>query len=176
MKKFLFLAIAAIVMTLVPSQMNAQRGRFGGRNSSDTTQMRRQWDPAKMVEMRVKYMTEQYKLSEEQQAALKALFTQQTPDFSKMQRGRRQKWTKEQRDSIKTARKAQSEKYEAELKSILTEEQYAQYKKDEEARMKAFQERQNRMRQRMPMLNGEGSFGEGRPNNNMGGNMGNDDF
>lgn len=167
MKKLLFMMMCATMMVMSTTQADAQRQRHMGRRSNDTTQVRRQWDPAKMAEMRVQHMTERYKLTAKQQTALKELFQQQAQtQRPNMPRGKRPKLTKEQRDSINTARKAQTEKFEADMKKILSKEQYAQYKKDLEERIKAFQERRNRMMQRMPMRDGDGGFGPGRQNNN----------
>ncbi len=166
MKKFLFMAMAAIMMVLVPTQVDAQGKKRPDRNPNDTTKVRRQWDPAKMAEQRVKMMTESLKLTEEQQTKLTELFKSQTPNFPRQKGGKRQKMTKEQRDSINTVRKAQMEKFEADIKSILTEEQYAQYQKEQEERMKAMQERRNKMMQRMPGNGENGGPGEGRPIDN----------
>lgn len=107
---------------------------------------RQQMDPAKMAEARVKQMTKKYGLSSEQQTKLKALFQEQAKNMPN--RGNRQgRMTKEQRDSVRTVMDKQREKFDASIKEILTEEQYAKYTADQKARAEEMQKRMQERKQ-----------------------------
>ena len=107
---------------------------------------RQQMDPAKMAEARVKQMTKKYGLSSEQQTKLKALFEECSKN--RPTRGNRQgRMTKEQRDSVRTVMNKQREKFDASIKEILTEEQYAKYTADQKARAEEMQKRMQERKQ-----------------------------
>ncbi|MBQ8097912.1 MAG: DUF4890 domain-containing protein [Bacteroidaceae bacterium] len=169
MKKLFLIAAALFMMSMAPAQISAQteannsrpqmrQGR-GGRGG---------FDPAKMLEARIKRMAEQYQLTEDQQKELKALFEEQAKNFQRGNNGRRrgegnikrEKLTKEQRDSLKTAMEKQRTDLETKLKKILGDEKYAQYQKDEKARMEEMRKRMEQRRQ-----NGGGGFGGGENGN-----------
>ena len=116
---------------LAPVQMNAQSDE----NSSTSTKRERP-NPTQMVEQRVKEMTTKYSLNTTQQKQLKELFTTQMQNRGGMKGGHKgfRNMTETQRDSMKTAMKAEREKFDISLKKILTTEQYTQYTKDEKAR------------------------------------------
>ncbi len=149
MKKFLFMAMAAIMMVLVPTQMNAQNKKQPSKNGSNKTQCDRQMDPEKMAEGRVKQMAESLNLSGDQQTKLLKLFKDNAPKCDKNNKG--EKPCKEQCEKDKKNCQNGMNKLDAEIKKILTEEQYAQYQKEEQKRMKSMPERGNR-----PEKNGEG--------------------
>lgn len=156
MKKLMMILSALVLMCMAPIQMSAQN-----ENQKSEKNSRRQFDPATMAQQRAKQMAEKYSLTEEQQTKLTTLFTEQMKNFQGGQRGRgrngqRQNFTKEQRDSMQTAMKAQREKFQNSLKEILTEDQYNQFVKDQEARMKQMRERRgNGPRERNNRQNNE---------------------
>lgn len=146
MKKLFLMAISLMAATFVPSTICAQDATTSATTQQNTARLQRpKFDPEKMAERRVAEMTKKYSLTADQQAKLKTLFKEQAASRKHNgnggPRGQRQKLTKEQRDSIHTAMKAEREKFDTSLKSILTDEQYANYKKDEQARMEQMKNR-----------------------------------
>lgn len=146
MKKLFLMAAMLTAATLVPSTTSAQDATTSATTQQNTQRLARpKFDPEKMAEQRVANMTKKYNLTSDQQTKLKALFKEQAasrkPMGNRGQKGQRKKLTTEQRDSIQTAMKAQREKFNTSLKSILTDEQYAQYQKDEQARMEQMKNR-----------------------------------
>jgi len=84
--------------------------------------------PEERAAKRVEMMSKRYNLSEAQQAQLKTLHQKQGQEMAAMrgQRGQSQKISQQQREAMK----AKHEQFNAELKGILTPEQYAQYQTD----------------------------------------------
>lgn len=146
MKKSILMAVSLMAATFIPCAVSAQDATTSATTQQPKQQLQRpKFDPEKMVERRAANMTKKYGLTSDQQTKLKALFKEQMssrkPGHKGGPNGNRQKLTKEQRDSLQTAMKAEREKFNTSLKSILTEEQYAQYQKDEQARMEQMKNR-----------------------------------
>lgn len=169
MKKLFVAVMAFAALVMAPVSMNAQGERPDSTRQGDPRMQR--MDPAKMIEQRVKQMTERYGLDEDQQEKLTALYEEQQekmkermgqggpqggPQQGGPQQGERKELTEEQRDSIQAAFKAEQEAFDASIKEILTEEQYTKYKEDEANRQ---QRRQGQPGEGGP----QGGPGEGQP-------------
>ncbi|WP_210486140.1 hypothetical protein [Rufibacter aurantiacus] len=84
--------------------------------------------PEEKAAQKAQKLTEKYSLTQAQQTRLQALFLRQATETSALKaQSRAAEGAKPQEREAYKARKAQ---YEAELKSILTPEQYAQYQAD----------------------------------------------
>lgn len=146
MKKLFLMVSALFLMSIVPAQLSAQENGDNHVSEQVERKDRPKMDPAKMVENRVQRMAKEYSLTNEQQQKLVALFKEQMQDRKGGRRGGFREMSKEQRDSMQTAMKAQREKLEIGLKQILTSEQYAQYTKDVKARMEKMREQMQQRR------------------------------
>lgn len=133
MKKLVVMMSALLMMSAVPAQMSAARS-----NDNQTEQgqkgNRQKMDPSKMAENRVKRMAKTYNLTAEQQTKLTALFKEEMQNH-KGKPGKDQKADCKDKADMKATMKANREKMDTKIKAILTSEQYAQYTKDEKARM-----------------------------------------
>ena len=116
MKKLVFLA-TTLLMFLAITVNAQQRGP------------RERMTPEQQATRTVERLTTELKLTDKQQADLKKWYTE---SFKK-----REEAMQQNRDQMKKDREAA----DAELKKVLTEEQYKTYKANEEKRMKEWQQR-----------------------------------
>ena len=129
MKKILLTIVAGMLMTVNVMAQEANQNR----------PERRQMDPKEMVKQRTNETVEKYKLSEEQAAKLLDLNTKfmgkipMGPMAGMRGQGRRPQGQMGQMGNREEMRK-NMEAYSAELKTILTEEQYQAYTKDQQNR------------------------------------------
>ena len=137
---FIKIAVASVMLAIGTLAANAQPGgQFGG-----------QFDPAQMTKMRVDRMKESLKLNDDQCKKLTDLFTKEQEEMMKMFQSGGQGQMPDM-EAMQKRRDAQN----AELKKILTEEQY-----------KAYEEQQKQMMSRM------GQGGQGGPRGGQGGPRG----
>ena len=126
MKKILLTIVAGMLMTANVMAQEANQNR----------PERRQMDPKEMVKQRTNETVEKYKLSEEQAAKLLDLNTKfmgkipMGPMAGMRGQGRRPQGQMGNREEMRKNMEA----YNAELKTILTEEQYQAYTKDQQNR------------------------------------------
>lgn len=148
MKKILFMMLALVCSTFF---VIAQRPQ----------QKREQMNPEQMAEMRTERMVKKYGLNDEQKTKLLELNKKQTENMklmrpktlpkdslkamSKEEKKAYKKELKEQKEAMEENMKKNEENYQAELKNILTSEQYANYQKDEQTRMERRQGRRGSM-------------------------------
>jgi Spy/CpxP family protein refolding chaperone len=153
MKKLFVMVSALFLMSIVPTQLCAQENSDNQVSGQVQRKGRVKMDPAKMAENRAQRMAKEYNLTNEQQLKLVALFKEEMQNGKGGLRGGFRGMSKEQRDSMQSAMKAQREKLETGLKQILTSEQYAQYTKDVKARMEKMREQMQQRRNGNPAGN-----------------------
>lgn len=151
MKKIIFMLVALFCSSLF---VNAQRPQ----------PRRERMNPEQMAEMRTQRMVEKYGLDDEQKARLlelnkkqmenrrqvrpKALPKDSLKAMTKEEKKAYKQEREEQKKAMQETMKKNAEDYQAELKKILTSEQYASYQKDEQARMERRQSRRGSMDRR----------------------------
>lgn len=139
MKKIVFLATTLLLF--VAFSVHAQPNRQG--------QQRERPTPEQQAIRTVERLNQELKLTEQQQTELKTWFTE---SFKK--RNENFEKNKDNRENMREQMKKDREATEAELKKVLTEEQYKTYKANEEKRQKERQQRGQR---------GPGNHGGGYP-------------
>ena len=161
MKRMILALVAIMTMTAAMAQGDNQQGR----------RERRQFDRAEMIKNRTDDAVKKYGLNEQQAAKLLELNTKYAdtmgprmggrrgggqggmrprPNFGDnngegAQPGQRPEMTDEMRAQMEKMRKEREEarkKYDEELQTIMTADQYKAYKADEEARQQQFGRRQ----------------------------------
>lgn len=140
MKKLFVMVSALFLMSFVPAQMSAQENNENQPSEQMQKKDHGKMDPAKMAENRAQRMAKEYNLTTEQQQQLVTLFKAEMQNHKGGPRGGFRQMSKEQRDSMQTAMKAEKEKFDSSLKKILTSDQYAKYVKDQKARMEKMRE------------------------------------
>ena len=118
MKKLVFLA-TTLLMFLVNAQQRGPRERM---------------TPEQQATRTVERLTTELKLTDKQQADLKKWYTE---SFKKREEAMQK--NRDNREAMRDQMKKDRE--DAELKKVLTEEQYKTYKANEEKRMKEWQQR-----------------------------------
>ena len=138
MKRMILALVAIMTMTAAMAQGDNQQGR----------RERRQFDRTEMIKNRTDDAVKKYGLNEEQAAKLLELNTKyaDTPrpnfgggDGQGAQQGQRPEMTEEMKAQMEKMRKEREEatkKYEAELQTIMTEDQFKAYKADQEKRQR----------------------------------------
>lgn len=148
MKKLMMTMVAALMLTAT-AMAQENNGRREGRN----------FDPAEMAKSQTERMVQEYGLNEAQQAKLLELNTQYAgkmrmggrggqrggqrfggPQGGNQQGGMQQgeRPSREQMEARMKEMQANREAYNAELKKILTEEQFSKYEEAEKQRMERF--------------------------------------
>lgn len=180
MKKIILTLIAVVAMSATSmAQQNGGRRQMGGQG----------FNPAEMIQRRTDQMVKQYKLTDEQATALKALnekFMGQRPQRPQMNdsvRAQRQRGQRNAQANGQNGQRGQrmgqggqrgmggfgfnNEEYTNELKKIFTEEQFKAYEKNQKDMQARFQNMRNNGNRRQGGGFG-GGFGGG--NNNGFGN------
>lgn len=159
------MAAACALMSLAPAQtMKAQDTEDSQsiQTQNRASSARRSLDPAKMAENRANMMVKRYGLTAEQGNKLKVLFqSEQTEMQKQMKQQKTSEMTDEQRAVRHKEMQERKTKLDAQIKEILTDEQYQKYTADKK-------NRQTRRFQRVPgdsqtrdaqRARGEGGFG-----------------
>ena len=123
MKKLVFLA-TTLLMFLAITVNAQQRGP------------RERMTPEQQATRTVERLTTELKLTDKQQADLKKWYTE---SFKKREEAMQK--NRDNREAMRDQMKKDREAADAELKKVLTEEQYKTYKANEEKRMKESQQR-----------------------------------
>ncbi|MFT2009231.1 DUF4890 domain-containing protein [Pontibacter sp. 13R65] len=96
--------------------------------------------PEERAKMRTERMAQKYELNKSQQNKLEALHLKQASEREAMRANRQQ--ASADREATKEAMKANHAQYQAELKKILNNKQYAQYKADRKEMQDRFEKRE----------------------------------
>ena len=123
MKKLVFLA-TTLLMFLAITVNAQQRGP------------RERMTPEQQATRTVERLTTELQLTDKQQADLKKWYTE---SFKKREEAMQK--NRDNREAMRDQMKKDREAADAELKKVLTEEQYKTYKANEEKRMKEWQQR-----------------------------------
>lgn len=140
MKRIVFWMVALLLMSGVAM---AQGNRQGGRQ---------QMDPKTRAERMTERMVKEYSLNEDQKQQLQDVNLTWVQKMAANQGGRSKdnkgaKMTKEEREKKMAEMKKSREDYDAQLKKIMTKEQYDSYVKKQAEREKQMKEgRQNRQK------------------------------
>ncbi len=147
MKKLGLVLFAFLAMSLgVMAQPDGGRRDDGRRGQ-------RMMSPEKMVERMTERQTERLKLTDEQKASMQALNTaymakMRQPRPEKKDEGEVKNMTKEERQALRQANmermKTVRAEYEAEVKKVLTPEQYAEFEKMQKERPQGNRQRGGR--------------------------------
>ena len=130
MKRIVFWMVALLLMSGVAM---AQGNRQGGRQ---------QMDPKTRAERMTERMVKEYSLNEDQKQQLQA-----ANQGGRSKDNKAAKMTKEEREKKMAEMKKSREDYDAQLKKIMTKEQYDSYVKKQAEREKQMKEgRQNRQK------------------------------
>lgn len=141
MKKILFLATTFVMLLFFSA--NAQQGG-----------QREKMTPEQMATRTVERMNKEVTLNEKQQADLKKWFT-----TSYTERSKSMEKNKDNREAMRESMKKDKEATDAQLKKVLTAEQFKKYQDAEKKRQQA---RQNNSGQRGPGMRGQGGPGQQR--------------
>lgn len=98
--------------------------------------LRERMTPEQQATRTVERLTTELKLTDKQQADLKKWYTE---SFKKREEAMQK--NRDNREAMRDQMKKDREAADAELKKVLTEEQYKTYKANEEKRMKEWQQR-----------------------------------
>lgn len=146
MKKIIFLATTLFMVLAFTVQ-------------AQDRQPREKLTPEQQATRTVERLNKELTLTDKQQADLKKFYTE-----SFTQRAKTMEKNRDNREAMRETMKKDREATEAQLKKVLTEEQFKKYQENEKKRM---QQRQNRGGQRGP---GMGQGGQRGPGGQGGGN------